>query len=194
MAEYGRNLQKMVDYVCAIPDRQERTRAAHALVTSMEQLAPVQKEYSDFLHKLWDHLYIISNFRLDVDSPFPPPSPDEVEARPQTLKYSDNRIRYRHYGRYLQKMIDFVVEAGDHPDKKAMIEVVANNLKMSYLAWNRDTVTDDVIDLQLQELSGGKLQLGDIRLAGTNELLQAVKQKQKLQPLAVKKSKKKKRK
>ncbi len=191
MAEYGRNLQKMVDHICEIPDRIERTKAAYALVTSMEQLSPAQKEFADFRHKLWDHLHIISGFRLDVDSPYPIPAPEEVALKPQPVGYVETNFRYRHYGRYLQRMIDYVIEQGEHPDRDSMIEVVANNLKMAYLAWNRDTVTDDVIDLQLQEISKGKLSLGNIRLKPSSELLQIVKQQQKLQPLKKGKPKKK---
>lgn len=194
MAEYGRNIQKMVEYILTIPDRAERTKAAHALVKSMEIVAPEQKDFQDLRRKLWDHLYIISDFRLDVDGPFPPPSREEVELKPQPLQYSSNHIRYRHYGRNLQKMIEYVASLEpDHPDRKAMIRTIGNNLKMSYLAWNRETVTDDVIDQQLQELSGGKLSLGDITLAPSAELLQIVKQKQKMQP-DIKPGKKKKKK
>lgn len=194
MAEYGRNIQKMVDYLLSIEDRQERTRAAYALVKSMEIVAPEQKNYQDLQRKLWDHLYIMSDFKLDVDSPFPPPTREEVELKPDPIGYSSNHIRYLHYGRNLQKMIEYVASLDpEHPDREAMIRTLGNNLKMAYLAWNRETVTDDVIDQQLQELSEGKLKLGNISLTPTAELLQVVKQKQKMQP-DLKPGKKKKKK
>ncbi|HNQ60175.1 MAG TPA: DUF4290 domain-containing protein [Bacteroidales bacterium] len=192
MAEYGRNIQKMVEYIIQIPDREERTRAAQALVKCMEQITPEQKDYTDYKRKLWDHLHIISDFRLDVDAPYPLPSKEQVELKPQPIPYSDNKIKYRHYGRNVQKMIDYVSTLDtDHPDRKAMIRVIGNSMKMAYLTWNRDNVADDVILEQMKELSDGKIDTEGIKLAPTNELLQIIRQQQKLQPVAKPGNKKK---
>ncbi len=194
MAEYGRNIQKMVEYIIRIPDKEERTRAAYALVKCMEQITPEQKDFTDYKRKLWDHLHIISDFKLDVDAPYPLPSKEQVELKPQPIPYSDNKISYRHYGRNIQKMIDFVSSLGpDHPDLKDMVRVIGNSMKMAYLTWNRDNVTDDVILEQLKELSGGKIDTEGVKLASTNELLQLIKQQQKLQPAAKPQNKKRKK-
>jgi len=192
MAEYGRNIQKMVEYIIQIPDREERTRAAQALVKCMEQITPEQKDYTDYKRKLWDHLHIISDFRLDVDATYPLPSKEQVELKPQPIPYSDNKIKYRHYGRNVQKMIDYVSTLDtDHPDRKAMIRVIGNSMKMAYLTWNSDNVADDVILEQMKELSDGKIDTEGIKLAPTNELLQIIRQQQKLQPVAKPGNKKK---
>jgi len=137
-------------------------------------------------------LHIISDFRLDVDAPYPLPSKEQVELKPQPIPYSDNKIKYRHYGRNVQKMIDYVSTLDtDHPDRKAMIRVIGNSMKMAYLTWNRDNVADDVILEQMKELSDGKIDTEGIKLAPTNELLQIIRQQQKLQPVAKPGNKKK---
>jgi hypothetical protein len=127
---------------------------------------------SDYLHKLWDHLYLISDFKLDVDSPFPPPEKETINRRPERLKYSENHIRFKHYGKHLEKMIKYASELEDGPEKKEITLMIANQMKRSYLSWNRDSVSDKMILNQLEELSGGKLKLDEgTQLVATSDVL-----------------------
>jgi len=159
ISEYGRNLQNLVEEVCRIEDRDQRTRAARSLVNVMAQLNPAQRDYADFRRKLWDHLYIMSDFKLDVDGPYDPPAPNTVHPTPQRLSYSDNRMRFSHYGRIIEKMIDVVSEYPDNEEKAVLAPMIANYLKKSYLTWNLDSVTDDVIYNQLNIMSKGRISI-----------------------------------
>lgn len=157
--EYGRNVQRMIEYAVSVKDREERNQVARAIISVMGQLNPHLRDVTDFKHKLWDHLFIISDFKLDVDSPYPIPNADTFKTKPDKLKYPENRIRYRHYGKIMEKIIQKAVEFEEGDEKKALTELIANSMKKSYFAWNRDSVTDEVIIEQLGELSKGKLKL-----------------------------------
>ncbi len=171
--EYGRNIQKMVDYAITIEDRERRTEAARAIVVSMSQMNPTIKETSDYAHVLWDHLHIISKFKLDVDGPYPPPSQEKLNKKPDKLNYSNTKIELRHYGKNLIMMIKeaCTYEAGE--EKDALIMAIANQMKRSYLKWNRESVNDQVIGKHLFELSDGKLKLeDDAVLVATSDVVQ----------------------
>ncbi len=172
--EYGRNVQKMVEHVLTLEDREARTRAAKHIVSVMASMNPQIKESSDYEHKLWDHLYIISDFKLDVDSPYPCPEKTNIMRKPSRLSYSEDHIRYKHYGMHLEKMIKHAISMEDGEEKEELVRLIANQMKKSYLNWNRDSVSDHMIINQLEELSGGKLKLKeDDVLIGTNEILMA---------------------
>ncbi|MBL7923568.1 MAG: DUF4290 domain-containing protein [Bacteroidia bacterium] len=161
IAEYGRSIQEMVEYAVQLEDRDERSRAAKTIVNAMAILNPGLKEYADFKHKLWDHLFIISDFKLDCDSPYPMPDKDLTHVRPEPLPYPQKNIKLRHYGSIIESMIREAVKMEDSPEKQQVVEAIANFMKMSYLTWNRDSVDDEVIREQLREFSGGKLELRD---------------------------------
>lgn len=161
IAEYGRSIQEMVEYAVQLEDRDERSRAAKTIVNAMAILNPSLKEYADFKHKLWDHLFIISDFKLDCDSPYPMPDKDLTHVRPEPLPYPQKNIKLRHYGSIIESMIREAVKMEDSPEKQQVVEAIANFMKMSYLTWNRDSVDDEVIREQLREFSGGKLELRD---------------------------------
>lgn len=170
--EYGRNVQKMVDYVMTVEDRDKRSNLCKALVNIMAQLHPEQRDTTDYRRKLWDHLYIISDYKLDVDGPFPVPSPEERLGRPNRIPYPQENIKFRPYGKNIAKMIDKATYFEDGPEKDALVKNIANHLKKSYLNWNRDSVNDELIHDHLAELSHGKLKLSeDYKLTHTNELL-----------------------
>lgn len=174
--EYGRNIQNMVDHLKTIEDREERNKATQAIIKVMGQLFPYLRDMEDFRHKLWDHLHIMSNFELDVDSPYPQPSPETLAARPKPMKYPQGDIRYGHYGKTIERVIQSVTEEEDEIKRQEQVVSLANLMKKTYLAWNRDTVKDEVIAKQLEELSGGKLKLEDpSKLEATASLLSAVK-------------------
>lgn len=170
--EYGRNIQTMIEHLLTIEDRKKRTEMANFVVNVMAQMNPQNKDVGDVKHKLWDHLYIISNFKLDVDSPFPPPSPKEVNQSPKRLGYQSNNIRYRHYGKNLAMIIEKAIAYEDGEEKNALIQAIANHMKKSYLNWNRDSVNDELIIEHLKVLSKDQLQLtDDMRLNNTNDIL-----------------------
>jgi len=159
LAEYGRNVQNMVDYICSLPSKEERNRHAQVVIDMMGFLNPHLRDVADFKHKLWDHLHIISDFKIDVDSPYPAPDPDSVHPKPELLDYPQHRIRYKHYGHTIEEMIARARIINDPEKKQAMILSIANFMKMAYLTWNKDSVEDDFILADLRELSGGELKL-----------------------------------
>jgi hypothetical protein len=170
--EYGRNIQKMIEYAMSVEDREERNNVARAIVDVMGQLNPHLRDITDFKHKLWDHLFIISDFKLDVDSPYPKPSAQTLDIKPERVKYPNTRITFRHYGKNIENMIKDIRKMGDGPEREALVASVANFMKMSYLNHNRDTVSDELIIDHLNELSDGELKLKeDFRLNHTNEIL-----------------------
>ena len=172
LPEYGRNIQKMVDYIKTIDDRTERNRLAHAIIGIMGNLNPHLRDINDFKHKLWDHLAIIAHFELDIDSPYDLPEKDKLEEKPNKVPYNQHSIRYKHYGRSIVMMIDKAVAMEPGEEKEDLIKMIANHMKKSYLTWNREAVSDEEILSDLKTLSGGKLEIsGDIKLLETREIL-----------------------
>jgi hypothetical protein len=181
--EYGRNIQKMVDYAMTIEDREKRTNIAKTIIQIMSQVNPAVKETIEYKQKLWDHLFIISDFKLDVDSPYPVPSPESFEVRPEKVAYSTKTFRYGHYGKNIEKIIEKVATMEDGPEKDAQVNIIANHLKKAFLTWNRDSVNDEVIYEHLAELSKNKLKLSeDARLQQTHELIGRTNKKKKFFP------------
>lgn len=157
--EYGRHFQKMVDYAVSIEDREERNRIANAIISCMGNMQPHLRDVPDFQHKLWDQLFIMSDFKLDVDSPYEIPSKEVLAQRPDPLHYPQNHPKYRFYGNNIKQMIDEAVK-WDKGDKRSGLEyAIANHMKKCYLNWNKDTVDDRVIFEHLLELSDGKIDL-----------------------------------
>ena len=157
--EYGRHMQKMINYAKTRETKEERNKVAKAIIAVMGNMQPHLRDVPDFQHKLWDQLFIMSNFELDADSPYPKPSRELLSERPEPLKYPQNFPKYRFYGNNIKTMIDVANtwEAGEL--KEALIFTIANHMKKCFLNWNKDTVEDDVIYGHLYELSGGKINL-----------------------------------
>jgi hypothetical protein len=138
----------------------------------MGQLNPSVKESGDYKHKLWDHLFIISDFKLDVDAPYPPPPPLSLSTKPEHLSYHDKEIEYKHYGKNIALMIEKATAYEDGPEKDALIKAIANHMKKSYLNWNRESVNDELIEKHLSVLSKDQLKLNqDFRFTHTNDIL-----------------------
>jgi len=161
LSEYGRNVQNMVKYIVALPTKEERNRYAQVVIDLMGFLNPHLRDVADFKHKLWDHLHIISDFQIDVDSPYPKPSPDAIHLKPEPLKYPHQRIKYKHYGKTIEMMIEKAKSIEEPERKRHMVQAVANFMKMAYVQWNKDSVTDETILSDLYNLSGGQLKLED---------------------------------
>ena len=172
ISEYGRNIQVMIRHLLNIEDRKKRTEAAHFIVSVMAQMNPQVKESNDYLHKLWDHLYIISEYKLDVDGPYDPPTPEMQKQKPDHGGYQKNNIRYGHYGQYLYDIVNEVKMMEDGPNKQSILVNIANQMKRDYLSGNRDTVNDIIILEDLRKISGGTLSLpADTKLIPTNEIV-----------------------
>ncbi|MBN1950633.1 MAG: DUF4290 domain-containing protein [Bacteroidales bacterium] len=169
LPEYGRNIQKMVDYIKTIEDRDERNRLAQAIVAIMGNLNPHLRDINDFKHKLWDHIAIIAHFELDIDFPYEIPQAEMFQKPPRTVEYGTHRIAYRHYGKSIEMIIDAVCEIPESPEKDRMTNAIANHMKKSYLSWNRDTVGDDLILKDLGRLSKGRLNTEHVRLLEVRE-------------------------
>jgi hypothetical protein len=159
--EYGRNVQSMIAYCTTIKDRDERNLCAKAIIQVMGSLNPHLRDVADFTHKLWDHLFIISEFKLDVDSPYPQPKPETFKEKPARLTYPTGKIRFKHYGKTIEAIIKKATAMKDGPEKEELTRMIANHLKKSYLNWNKDAVTDDVIFKNLTDLSEGKLKMDE---------------------------------
>jgi hypothetical protein len=173
LPEYGRNVQKMVDHIKTIEDREERNKAARTIISIMGNLNPHLRDIADFKHKLWDHLAIISNFELDIDSPYETIERVKLLEKPNQLKYNQGGIRYKHYGKYMEQMIAKAVEMEEGEEKEALIRMLANHMKKSYLTWNREVVNDEHIFLDLKELSKGKIdvKVEALKLSETRDIL-----------------------
>lgn len=161
ITDYGRNVDKLIAYAKTLADRRERTRMANIIVDTMAMVNPKIKERTDYRHILWDHLMLMSDFELDVDCPYPVERPESVEMHPHPLACREGGIRYRHYGRALEDMIRAVAEMPEGREKSLLAQQIAHTMKRQYLQWNRDSVDDDLIRQQLDELSGGRITLPD---------------------------------
>ena len=157
--EYGRHIQKMVDQAVGCPDKKDRNKMAKAIIGVMGNLNPHLRDVPDFQHKLWDQLFIMSGFNLDVDSPFPKPSKEIFEEKPEKLNYPQNHPKYRFYGNNIKKMIDVATNWEEGEMKKELIYVIANHMKKCFLKWNKDSVDDVIIFNHILELSNGKIKI-----------------------------------
>jgi hypothetical protein len=175
--EYGRHIQKMVGHAIALEDREARNNCAKSIISVMGNLNPHLRDVPDFQHKLWDQLFIISDFNLDVDSPYPMPSREELAERPEPLDYPQNFPKYRFYGNNIKRMIDVAISWEDGDKKDGLVITIANHMKKCFLNWNKDTVEDDVIFKHLFELSDGKINLQGSE-EGLSDSLQLMKTKQ----------------
>jgi hypothetical protein len=173
LPEYGRNIQRMVNHVKTIDDSEERNRLAKAIIQIMGTMNPHLRDVADFKHKLWDHLAIIADFELDVESPYPKPTRAEIYQKPERLKYQHSvDIRFKHYGRVLEEMIAKAITFEEGEEKNYLIEVILNQMKKSFLTWNRDTVNDELIYHDLMILSKNRLRIPEgIKLKETKEFI-----------------------
>lgn len=157
ISEYGRIIQKMIQVAVEEPDREKRQTIALEIIKLMGQLNPQLRDVADYKHKLWDHLFVMSDFKLDVDSPYPIPTPETIKAKPSPLVYPQSRIRYRFYGKIVPKMIEQVAELEEGPFRTSYINAIGSFMKMSSKAWNLEMLNDDEVMTHLEEMSKGKI-------------------------------------
>ena len=159
MPEYGRNVLKMVEQLKDIPDRAKRSEQAAAVVKVMESLNPQVHQQENFAQKLWDHLFIIAGYDLDVDSPYPKPHPDVVNSRPDPIPLNTKPIRARHYGRNIESILDLIASEPEGETKTAMIRSLAIYMRQQYLIWNKDSVADETIFSDIEKLSDYRIKV-----------------------------------
>jgi hypothetical protein len=182
LPEYGRNIQKMVEHILSIEDREERNRLAQPVIIIMGNMNPHLRDINDFKHKLWDHLAIMSNFQLDIDYPYDIPQPEQFAEKPRRVSYNNEDIRYRHYGRIVESLIEEAVKLPEGDDRDTLTKLIANHMKKSYLAWNRDSVTDEIIFNDLYELSKHRLNVKEgVKLSEQKDYQKGKQQQQQQQ-------------
>ena len=162
MPEYGRNIQQMVEYCKSILSKEERNEVAKTIVEFMGQRNPHLRDEENYKHKLWDHLYILADYDLDVDAPYPFPTREELAQKPNRMDYPSFENEYKFYGKSILQLIDRAIELEEGEEKEALIQVIANNMKKSYNVYNKEHVQDEVIFRHLKELSQDKLDLTGI--------------------------------
>lgn len=159
ISEYGRTIQKMVSYMKTVEDKEKRTRMAHTIVATMQNLNPAIVEQDDYEHTLWDHLFMIADYDLDVDAPFPIPTREEAAKKPDPVPYKDELIKFRFYGRNLQTIIEQAADMEEQPIKNALINYIASFMVNSSRNWNDENLDNNSVVNHLKTLSKGKLDL-----------------------------------
>ncbi len=182
LPEYGRNIHKMVDHIMKIEDREQRMLAVKSLIDVMGMMYPYLRDINEFKHKLWDHIAIISDFKLDIDYPYDPPKPETFIEKPRHVPYEQSDFTYRHYGKIVEKFIKSTSQIDDdNPAKNTNIELIANQMKKSFVVWNKDAVEDSKIFKDMANLSNGRLNpKPDLRLQEINEILKPQTKKGKI--------------
>lgn len=159
--EYGRHVQSMVDYTLTLEDRQKRNQQAQAIIELMGQMNPGLRNVEEFRHKLWDHLFIISEGRLDVDSPYPKPNLETIRKKPKHIGYPRQQIKFKHYGKNVERLIEKAIEMEDEDKKKGFTECIGNYMKLVHKNWNKENANDEIIKSDIAALSNGKLHVDD---------------------------------
>lgn len=161
MREYGRHVQRMVDHLMTIEDKAKRQEQAQVVIELMGFLNPNLKNIEDYKHKLWDHLFFMSNFKLDVDSPYPIPTKETYKQKPDPLPYPQRKIKYAHLGKNLELVIDKAMAEEDQEKKKGFAHAIAHYMKLAYSNWHKELVQDDAIRAELNAITGGELEFSN---------------------------------
>ena len=170
LPEYGRHVQKMIEQVKAIEDKEKRSEQMRAVVQVMGILNPQIREFNDYKHKLWDHAQVIGGFDLDIDAPYPAPTPQQFEAKPDVIRLPERPIKAACYGRNIENMIALIADREDDDIKKEMIRVLALYMRQQYLIWNKDNVSEETIFSDIEKLSEGKLKVPeDVHLGAISQ-------------------------
>lgn len=155
--EYGRNVQKMIEYLLTIDDKEKLQRNTEVVIELMGMLNPHLRNVEDFRHKLWDHLFLISDFKLKVESPYPIPTKETLQTRPETLPYPKKYPKYRHFGRNLEMVIDKAVKEPNETTREGLTQYIGNYMKLAYANWHKESVHDDMITSELSDITNGRL-------------------------------------
>jgi hypothetical protein len=169
LKEYGRNIQKIVAYLLSIEDREKRSRFAYTLIELMKQINPGIRDVQENDQKIWDHLYIISDFKLDVDTEFPMPEKSILDKKPMNVAYNTHKLKFKHYGQNVELLIKQAIEISDPEEKENAAIFIGKIMKRFYSAWNKENTDDELIAQQLELISEGKLKV-DLEKVRANNL------------------------
>lgn len=164
LPEYGRHIHEMIDSLMQIDDRRERNRQARAVIAVMGNLNPLLRDTADFTHKLWDHLFIMSDFQLDVDSPYPRPSRQELTVTPRHMAYSQSHVNYKHYGKYVERMIASLAAEHNPRAVAAAVDNIARYMRAKSYEYNQDHPNNEVIIKDIKRMSGGAIEIDEVAL------------------------------
>lgn len=159
LPEYGRNVHQMVDYCMSLEDRDERNHCAHTIIAIMDNMFPENREEADYKRKLWDHLAIMSGFELDIDYPYELVQPEKLDSRPEPLQYKLEPIKFRHYGKIIERMIDRAAQYPEGEERDALVMLLANHMKKLIFQISKEDVDDGKIFKDLYYYSGGRINL-----------------------------------
>jgi len=157
--EYGRHIHQIIDSLSEIKDRKKRNEQTEIVIQIMGNLNPHLRDVNDFKHKLWDHLFIMSDYKLDVDSPYPIPEKKEKNERPNIINNTQGTVKHKHYGKFVINMLQKIHDIKNEETKNKLIISIANQMKRSYINWNKSNVLDDVIFNEIKEMSDGKIKV-----------------------------------
>lgn len=182
LKEYGRNVQKLVNYIRTIPDKQKRTQMATTLIELIKQLAPVAKEAQENPQRMWDDLYIMANFDLDVDNPFSTPDRSILQKRPRKMEYPQSEVRFKHYGKNVERLVQEAIKKEDPQEREEAMIYLGKLMKTFYSNWNKETLDDSVIVKDLAIMSKGKLTLSLDKVREDNLFEKLYREKKKTHP------------
>ncbi len=173
--EYGRNVQNLVDYALTIEDRNKRTKLAYIIVSVMQQVNPNDSPNEEYYKKLWNHLYAISDYKLDVDYPFEVVKKDITLRPKEHISYKENRIKYRFYGQNTELVLQTLAEKEEGEERDQLLVIMANQMKEMYISWNKNIVSDDLINEHIMKITDGKLKLPEgVKLVSSNTILKKI--------------------
>jgi hypothetical protein len=182
LKEYGRNVQKLVEYIRGIPSKEKRTELAYTLIELIKQLTPTMKDQPENPQRVWDDLYIIANFNLDINSPYPVPEPSIVFKKPEKVHYPQSQVRFKHYGKNIEKLVKEALKLEDPQERQDAIIYLGKLMKTFYGNWNKETIDDSVILKDIQEMSGGALNMTIEKVREDNLFEKLYKERKKGKP------------
>jgi hypothetical protein len=182
LKEYGRNVQKLIEYIRSIPSKEKRTELAYTLIELIKQLTPTIKEQGDDPQRLWDDLYIIADFNLDVNSPYPVPKPEVLFRKPDRMLYPQSDVRFKHYGKNIEKLVKEALKKDDPQEREEAIIYLGKLMKTFYGNWNKETIDDSVILKDIQLMSGGALNMTIDKVREDNLFEKLYKERKKVRP------------
>lgn len=182
LKEYGRNVQKLVEYIRTVPSKEKRTELAYTLIELIKQLTPLIKDQPENPQRVWDDLYIIADFNLDVNSPYPVPERDILDKKPQRVDYPQSQVRFKHYGKNIEKLVKEALKKEDSQEREDAIIYLGKLMKTFYSNWNKETLDDSVILKDIQEMSGGALNMTIEKVREDNLFEKLYKDRKKAKP------------
>jgi hypothetical protein len=182
LKEYGRNVQKLVEYIRSIPSKEKRTELAYTLIELIKQLTPTVKDQPENPQRVWDDLYIIANFNLDINSPYPVPEPEILFKKPEKVHYPQSQVRFKHYGKNIEKLVKEALKKEDPQERQDAIIYLGKLMKTFYGNWNKETIDDSVILKDIQEMSGGALNMTIEKVREDNLFEKLYKERKKTKP------------